>query len=142
MKKETIIAIIFGVIIGGTAAFLLITRTNEKEIEKTKPVAPIKNLTSTPSITKEEFQPLEILQPKPVAIAEDKKISIKGKASKDGLVVIQSPIKEIVFKNSKTQFSIDFPLALGENIIKITVYPVNKQFNPQEKELKIYYLEQ
>ncbi len=55
------------------------------------------------------------------------------------MIIIQSPIKDLVFKNDKEQFSTDFPLALGENVIRIGAYPQDKLLRSQEKELRIYY---
>ncbi len=57
-------------------------------------------------------------------------------------MVIQSPIKNLVFKAEKDQFSVNFPLALGENIIRITIYPQDKKIPQQEKELRVYYLKE
>ncbi len=140
MKKETIIAIILGVIIGGGVAFSLITKTKEKQIEETKTVSNVNQNKPTISIINNNLQTLEITKPPATFISEKKTITIKGKASKNALIVIQSPIKQIVFKNKNKDFSVDFPLVLGENIIKVTVYPKNPQLRIQQKELKVYYL--
>ena len=47
----------------------------------------------------------------------------------------------MTFLTIKSDFKISFPLALGENVIKIVAYPKNKTFRPQEKDLKIYYID-
>ena len=38
-------------------------------------------------------------------------------------------------------FSADLTLALGENVIRVVSYSTDKNQNPQEKDLKVYYLD-
>ncbi len=63
-------------------------------------------------------------------------------AGKEDLIIIQSPVKDTVVKNENEQFTVRFPLVLGENIIKVTAYGKDKQTRPQEKDLHIYYLDE
>jgi hypothetical protein len=65
-------------------------------------------------------------------------ITIKGKAPKGSLIVIQSPVGNEVFKTDKEEFSTPFPLALGENIVNISSYSTTS--SPQETTLQIYYV--
>lgn len=142
MKKETIIAIFFGVLIGGIVAFVLIAKNKEKQLENTKTIAPDAKNTPITKVTNPSIQSLEILVPQDRTIVDSNKVTIKGKADKDSTILIESPINDAVFKNEKGEFSYQFPLALGENTIKITAYSKDPKFKPQEKELKIYYLEE
>jgi len=69
-------------------------------------------------------------------------VVIKGKAAKDSLIVIQSPVQDIIIKNDKEEFSATMSLAIGENVIHISVYPKDQQGKGQEKELRVYYLDE
>lgn len=140
MKKETIVAIVFGVLLGGFVAIIIITKNRQVQLEKSKTIAPTEKPISLQKIDQFKFQPLEIINPASGVIVDKNEITITAKATKKSLVVIQSPIKDTVFKLEKDQFSVNFPLALGENIIRVAVYPQDKKLHPQEKELRVYYL--
>lgn len=141
MKKEGIIAIILGVVFGIIMAVVMISKTKEKQLEKLKPLSNIKpSLTISPKEI--QTQSLEILNPQDNTIINAKAITIKGKTNKDSLIVIQSPIKDMAFKNKAENFSMDFPLAMGENVIQIVVYPKDNQIRSQERVLRVYYLDE
>lgn len=142
MKKETLIAVIFGILLGLILAVGILTKTKERELEKSKPLNNSLSLSPTLSPEAVAFQNLEISEPSENIIVNKKSVSIKGKANKDSLVIIQSPIKDMVLKQEKSDFSIEFPLAFGENIIKINVYPKDRQLRSQEKELRVYYFDE
>lgn len=140
MKKETIIATILGIGFGLVAAVVIIFINNKKELRQAKSITKV---TITPKINiQSQLIALEIKEPVNDKIVNDNKITIKGKAEKDGIIVIQSSIKDIVFKNSKSDFSVDFPLVLGENQILIGVYYKDKPIPYQEKKLRVYYLDE
>ncbi|EKE14389.1 MAG: hypothetical protein ACD_12C00531G0001 [uncultured bacterium] len=92
-------------------------------------------------MTGTEIQTFELSEPADNAIFEKDIIRFKGTAAKNSLIIIQSPIKDLVVKNTQGKFDLEFPLALGENSIKIVVYPKEKQFRPQEKFIKVYYID-
>jgi len=141
MKRETIIAIVFGIILGGILAVIIITKNKQDQINKNKAIGPISKI--TPSVVfKANAQSLDITEPATGAIVYENSITIKGKADKGATFFLQSAFKDQIYKNEKTDFEIKFPLAFGENTIKITVYPQDSQLKIQEKELKIYYLEE
>lgn len=142
MKKETIIAVVFGIVLGGIMAVVIISKTREKQLEQTKTIAPLGQANIASSSTNNDLQPLEISYPTDGLIVNKDNVTIKGKAEEGSLIIVQSPFKDLVVQNKNKDFSIDFPLAYGENIIRINVYPKNKQLKPQEKELKVYYLEE
>ena len=140
MKKETTLAIILGIVFGGLMGFFLILKNKDIQVDNNKAIAPTGGLTKTAVKNTINFLPLEITEPNDGYIFDKNTITIKGKVSKNSLIVIQSPIKDLVYKNDKESFQVDFPLALGENVIKIVVYPPDKNFKTQEKTLRIYYL--
>jgi len=139
MKKETVIAIIFGVGLGVVLAIFFIMRSKENQLTKAKPINNLSK-TITPKLKMVATPTLEILEPVDNSIVSSNSINIKGKANKNALIVINSPVKDIVFKNDKGDFKIDFPLALGENVIQLTVYPDDKSGSSINKTLQIYYL--
>ncbi|VVA43434.1 conserved hypothetical protein [Candidatus Roizmanbacteria bacterium] len=141
MKKETITAIILGLIFGGVVAVFISLKSKDIELSKNKVIAPLEEKSSSSSLVGAEMEPLEISEPANNGIVEKDTIRFKGTASKDSLIVIQSPIKDLAIKNTQGKFDLEFPLALGENSIKIVVYPKEKQFRPQEKYMKVYYID-
>ncbi len=142
MKKETILAVFLGIAFGGILGFFLITKNKEIQINRNKAIAPTGIDTRNPNKNKVNFQALEVIEPNDSSITDKNLVVIKGKVTKNSLIVVQTPIKELVFKNDKEDFKIELPLALGENVIKIVAYPQDKQLNIQEKNLNIYYLKE
>lgn len=142
MKKETVIAIIFGIALGGVVALFILFKGKDIEFTKNKVISP-KNATQDavdkPLTT--TFQTLEITTPLDGAITDKNSIAIAGKLEKGSLLVIQSPISDKVMVVDQNNFQIDFPVALGENVVKIVAYPKDKTMRSQEKDLKIYYLD-
>lgn len=143
MKKETIIAIILGILFGSGVALFLVFKTNKPEQAKVIPVVttsrttPVTAKNTTPSV-----QTLVISAPEQNSVTDQKEITITGKATKGSLLVIQSPVSNIIETLEKDDFSKEFPVALGENIIQMTVYPVDTKSSIQEKTLVIYHLEE
>ncbi len=140
MKKEVVVAVIFGVILGLVVAVVMIV--NLRQIEGKKKGSISNEDQISPQVQNLQLQQFVITQPTDGTIVSKNSITIKGKASENSLIVIQSPIKDDAFKNNKEDFSIDFPLALGENVINIAVYPQNSQLTAQEKTIKVYFLGQ
>lgn len=140
MKKETLVAIFLGLLFGGIVAVFISLKSKEIELSTNKVIAPPKENVSLPNLTGIE-QSLELSEPADNAIFNKDIIRFKGTAAKDSLIIIQSPIKDLVVKNTSEKFDLEFPLALGENSIKIVVYPKEKQFKPQEKFIKVYFID-
>ena len=141
MKKETLVAIFLGLLFGGVVAVIISFKSKEIELAKNKVIAPPKEKTVSSNLSGTEVIPFELTEPTDNAIVEVNSIHLKGTAAKDSLIVIQSPIKDLVVSNKQEKFDIVFPLALGENSIKIVVYPKEKQSRPQEKFIKIYFID-
>lgn len=143
MKKETLIAITFGVVLGIIGAVIMVARAKQMETARAKQISGnLKNITPTVSLGGLKVQTLEVIEPKDSSLFTGNSIRIKGRANADSLVVIHSPIKDLIFKSDKKDFSATFPLALGENVISVSVYPKDKQIPPQERILKVYYLDE
>jgi len=135
------VAIFLGLLFGGIVAVFISFKSKDIELAKNKVIAPQKGKTSFPNTTVIEQQPLVLDEPADRAIFENSIIRLKGSAAKDSLIVVQSPIKDLIINNKQEKFDLEFPLALGENSIKIVVYPKEKQFRPQEKFIKVYFID-
>lgn len=142
MKKETIVAIFLGIGLGIIVALVIIVQSKRQEITKAKTLNEAGKITPKVTVQNLQFQSLEVTAPEDKIIVGSSSVVIKGKAIKDALIVIQSPVKDLVFKNIKEEFSQEFPLALGENVIRIAVYPKDPSIRSQEKELRVYYLDE
>lgn len=143
MKKETYAAIVLGIVLGLTAAVVMIVKTKESKISKNTPfpsVAPLE--TPVAPIKSSNLQSFDIAEPENNVVVNKNSITIKGKAPKNALIIIQSPIKDISFSSENEEFSQEIPLAFGENVIHITVYSKDREVNSREKELKVYYLDE
>ena len=141
MKKETIIAVIFGIVLGGVFGLFLINKNKESQLVKNKIIAPTDIPGKTPSTNDNKIQNLEISSPADGLVVENNSVKIIGKTELNSLIIIQTPIKDLSFKTNKMDFSADLTLALGENVIRVVSYSTDKNQNPQEKDLKVYYLD-
>lgn len=143
MKKETTIAIFMGITFGVILSLIMVSRTKSRSTNLTnkKNVNDASQIVTPIPQTGKDFS-FEVTTPPNNVIVSKNAISISGKISADSLVVIQSPIKDVILNTTKTTFSADFPLALGENVIHIVVYPKDSQYKSQEKELRVFYIEE
>ena len=135
------VAIFLGLLFGGVVAVFISFKSKDIELAKNKVIAPPPDKVSSPNSSEIELRSLELTEPADRAIVENNTVRLKGTALKDSLIVIQSPIKNLIVSNKQEKFDLEFPLALGENSIKIVVYPKEKQFRPQEKFMKIYFID-
>lgn len=120
MKKETVIAIILGITLGAIIAVILIFGAQSKE-SGTKKVVTTKE-TPTVVTLNTSLKQFEITDPKNNSAVSKDTIAIKGTSKKNSLIVVQSKNAEKVIKPDADSFSVDFPVSLGENVIRITEY--------------------
>jgi len=142
MKKETVYAILLGISFGVVLSLVMIAKTKDSQLGKVKPLTKESNLIPVTEETNTVTQTFKITEPQDRQIFNVKTITIKGTAEKEGTIIVQSPIKDIVYKTDKETFAINIPLALGENVIDVTFYSKNSKGKGQQKELKIYYLDE
>lgn len=141
MRKETIIAIGMGILLGVGIGFVVLFQSRRGDEAKVIPVTgDTENKKIVKSVVPADKKILEIPEPKPDSIVSTNKINIKGKAEKNSLIVIQTPLSNTVFKNEQEDFSSNITLALGENTISISAYSGNS--TPQEVTLKVYYVKE
>jgi hypothetical protein len=143
MKKETLVAIILGIAAGIGVAFVMIGKARESQMLSSNSISTSIQLTPSVATKNQQIQLLDITSPENESISSSKSVTIKGKGDEGGLLVVQSAVKNSVQKLDKADFTVEgFPLSLGENTIRLTLYPKNINLPPQEKELKIYYLDE
>lgn len=142
MKKETLIAIILGIGFGVVVAVFLVIKSRQLQIQSSKPITTTLSITPTPLIKNINLEILDITEPKSGDILNSNSVKIQGKTAKDTLIIIQSPLKTVVLKNTDDNFSVDFPLSMGENMLHITAYPKDGQISTKEKDLQVYYLDE
>ena len=139
MNRETIIAVVLGILLGVGIGFFVLFQSSRSDQTKVIPIsgdAENKKVVTTSRGQDEAI--LEIKEPLNMAIVNTNKITIKGIVEKNSLIVIQSPINNKVFKTENETFETTYPLSLGENTISINAY--SKSSTPQEITLKIYYV--
>lgn len=120
MKKETVIAIILGITLGAIIALILIFGAHSKGNGSKKVV----NTKETPTVVNlnTSLKQFEITDPKNNSATSKDTIAIKGISEKNSLIVVQSKNTEKVISTDVGSFSVDFPVSLGENVIRITEY--------------------
>jgi len=143
MKKETTIAIFMGIAFGVILSLIMVSRTRSKSTSLTnkKNVNDASQIVTPVPQTGSDFS-FEVTAPSNNIIVNKNVITILGKISANSLIMLQSPIKDVILNTTKNTFSTDFPLALGENVIHIVVYPKDSQYKSQEKELRVFYIEE
>ncbi|CAN5130290.1 hypothetical protein BH09PAT2_BH09PAT2_09990 [soil metagenome] len=141
MNRETIFAIVFGIILGIGVGFFVLFQTNRNDKAKVIPVAkdtPKKQVATAP-VTAGQIV-LKVSAPENNTVVVKKDITIKGKAPKNSLIVLQSAGSRQIIKTEKEDFSIAYTLSPGENLINISAYSGTS--SPQETTLQIYYVEE
>jgi len=142
MKKETSVAVFLGIFFGLILGLFLIFKNKQQQLETTKSLTPKAKVTVTViPLKKDNVQFFTIEKPSDGIVVDSDKIYIEGKASIGSTIVIQSAVSQLTTKVTKDKFKIEFPLALGENIIGITTYPKDPQIRPVEKKITVYYLD-
>lgn len=140
MKKETIFAISFGVVLGVLAGILVLFQARHSEEAKVIPVEAGKEVVNEKVVDLDSIEEqLVIVSPSTNSVFDKDSFELSGEAPLNGLVVIQTPIEELVFKNKEKNFKKEVKLALGENVINISVYSGN---SVQEEVIRIYYIKE
>ncbi|PIU32986.1 hypothetical protein COY29_01255 [Candidatus Woesebacteria bacterium CG_4_10_14_0_2_um_filter_39_14] len=140
MKKEILIAIIIGFILGLVITFGIWTankslqensKTQKTEVSETQPVVT--------EISPEEGQiPLIISSPENNALVNQEKIEIIGQTTAQATVIILYEEGEEVFQaDEKGEFSQEITLVGGANEIKITAF--DAEGNEANKNLNLVY---
>lgn len=140
MKKETGIAVGLGIFLGIAVGLVVLLNTSQpqgtSDIEQPQ-VDLVQNAQKANNVIT-----FEVSEPENGITVNSDSITIKGKATKESLLIFQSPLGNEVVQTEGDTFSVDFPLAFGENVINVTFYPKGSPNDYQEKILRVYYLEE
>lgn len=143
MKKETSVAIGIGAFLGLAIAIFLVFNTKNAQFANKKVMnQPADQVSLAPTNVISVPVVLEIQSPDSGTIVSVNTITIKGKATKGNLLVIQSPVKSSTLITTDDTFNVDFPLSKGENVIHISLYTKDSGGIGQEKELRVYNLDE
>lgn len=139
MKKEVIIAIVFGIGLGLLVAFFVVRQIRTMELGSGSQINTSTGKVKLANIL-QNAQNLEITSPATDAVVDRNSVQITGKVESGSLLVIQSVAKEMVEKQKKSDFSVSLPLVAGENIISVTMYPTDKTLRTQTKVIRVFNL--
>ena len=137
MRKEVILAIVGGVVLG-----LLVIGglwwTNRATTEENLNITPTPVLEQPPTLTSAPSLSLEIISPEDESIIEEEKITLEGETAPESVVVVIYPEGEnIVEADKEGNFETEITLVGGANEIKITAY--DEEGNQAEKNLTLVY---
>lgn len=139
MKQETIVAIVLGSVLGIGVGLVILNSTSKGD---KKPIQQAKVNTKDAVISRppDKTVQFEISEPAQDSTVTKNTVTIKGKAAKDALLVVQSPAGNKIQTLDKDEFSVDFPVAVGENIINVSIYSKGTGSENQEKIIRVFYL--
>ncbi|OGK14359.1 hypothetical protein A3H80_01765 [Candidatus Roizmanbacteria bacterium RIFCSPLOWO2_02_FULL_37_19] len=120
MKKETLIAVILGIIAGIAIAVFIIKNSRDSSNKSADII--LEQLTPTITIDTKKTEPLLIEEPDDGFVTEEESVTIKGTSQVNALIVLQTPQGEQILKTKNNSFTFDVDLLPGENKMKITSY--------------------
>lgn len=135
MIKELSLAVIFGLLIGfgltGTFYFIKQNNThkNTPNIIVPTPAPESQNdPISTPTTTMSTSTKIEITSPQNNDIVNTSKITLKGLATPNSLLIVTTPLKNYNFNtDAQGNFSLSIDLEPGLNLINLTAIDLNDQ---------------
>lgn len=134
MRKEVILAILLGSLLGLAIAFG-VWRANlalSPQLPKTTTSSP------APNKGEEVISNLIVTQPEDNELVKTEKITVAGKTTPKLTVVITTPVDEVVVEADQSgNFSADVKLESGANTILVTT--VDEGGQTQEQELTVTY---
>jgi len=137
MRKEVIIAICIGFVIGLIITFGIYT-ANRALKQQSQPIAelPKPEASSPPTVALGPI--LEISEPENNLVVKKNKITVSGKTDpKITIAVLAEDYEEILFSDEEGVFSTEIPLTGGANEIKVVA--INKNGEKEEKVITVVY---
>ena len=145
MIKDYILAITIGAILGlgVTGAYFATHKknnsSNSSNISPTPTISePTNQISVTPTIVETKNSSINIISPENNAVLSTSKISIKGDAKPNSIIVVSTPSQTFNDKaNANGVFSVDIELDSGFNAIKIS--SIDPSENQDQTELNLTY---
>lgn len=120
MRKEVLLAVIFGIILGGVILYGI--NLANKSVNSASNTDKSTKAQTTPTPTEVVKKPLEITSPANHLVTVDKVVTISGKASPNSTLAIVSESEDLIIEASQEgTFSAKINLISGENSILITL---------------------
>ena len=142
MNKESIIAIVLGLVLGilvaGGVVYLSVRQQRIQNTQITQSATPDAGLSPVvvpPTVV--IMQSLDIKAPQSGSVTDAREVRIEGSAAIKSLLIMQSPLAAVSQKLESANFSMVMPLALGENTIQVSSYPEGSSA-PIQKTVYIY----
>jgi len=137
MKKEILIAILIGFILGLIITFGIWTAN--KSLKNTQEEQPsTEGGISVSEPEKKETLALEIIEPKNNSISDEEEITIKGNADPSTVItIIYQECEEIIEADEEGNFEAEITLVGGANEIQISAF--DEEGNEASKILNIIY---
>jgi len=138
MKKEILIAILIGFILGLIITFGIWTankslKDNQEKAPQTEDVSVLK-----PEEENKESLSLKIIEPVNNSISDEEEITIKGSASSSAIItIIYQEGEKILEADEEGNFETEISLVGGTNEIEISAY--DEEDNKTTKTLSIIY---
>jgi len=137
MRKEIIIAIAVGFIIGLIITFGIYT-ANRALKQKSQPAAELPSVETPPAPTSPPAPSLEITEPENNLVVKTDEITVSGKTdAKTTIAILAEDFEDLLLADEEGIFSSEVPLTGGANEIRIVA--INKSGEKEEKVITIVY---
>jgi hypothetical protein len=121
MRKEVILAVIIGVLLGGVILYGINLANNSSKLNSNSTDTEENNSKITPSPTQKLNNQVTIITPQNNSVVTESKLTLKGSAkSNSNIAIISESDDLIVTADNNGNFSSDINLISGENTITIT----------------------
>ena len=138
MKKEILIAILIGFVLGLVITFGIWTANKSLKEGTTVNQTQETISNTTPTLTQEQAMPLTIISPEDNNLLNQEKVQIVGKTFPQATVATVYPDGEkIIEADENGDFTLDITLVGGGNEINISVF--DNQGNEAQKTLNLVY---
>lgn len=142
MKRDVIIAVVIGFVIGGTAALAI---TNIPFLLKTAQKSRSEKIASTTSSPSPDVQKVQnsesqltIEKPEHEKIAEEKVVTVSGKSKPGDIIIIDTDLEsQTATTTDDGSFSGKVTLGEGTNTLYVTSYDASGEKN--EKTITVFY---
>ncbi|KKT29505.1 MAG: hypothetical protein UW41_C0033G0005 [Candidatus Collierbacteria bacterium GW2011_GWC2_44_18] len=119
MRKEVLLAVIFGVILGGVILYgINLANESATDLSNEDKTSAATTPVATPTLTQKS---LSIVSPQNHSVTSDKLITLTGRATPASNIAIISEIDDLIIETSPAgTFSAQINLISGENTIAVT----------------------
>lgn len=140
MRKEVIIAVLAGFLLGLVITFGVYTANKAIKKQKTEDQANVPTAETEPSPLPSPTPSLEISQPEDNLVVKEDELTLAGQNEpRTPVAILAEGYEDLLYTDSEGLFSTTVPLVGGANEIKLVSLPKNGQ--KQEKTITVVYTE-